>query len=167
MNEYIVSLKNKRNLIKISQNSEIQINDKVHHYELLKLSNSTYRLRIDEKFYDITSSKIDNYRFNIGMEGYAFETVVMTALQEKASKVIEQTAAIHKLKDIKAPMPGMILKVKKREGEKVIAGEPVIILEAMKMENELRAPVAGKLKELFVAEGSPVEKGIKLFSIES
>ena len=166
MNEYIVTLKNKRNLIKISQNSEIQINDKVHHYELLKLSNSTYRLRIDEKFYDITSSKIDNYRFNIGMEGYAFETVVMTALQEKASKVIEQTAAIHKLKDIKAPMPGMILKLKKKTGDKIELGDSMMILEAMKMENDIKAPSSGVVKEIYVSEGAAVEKGAKLFSIE-
>ena len=69
--------------------------------------------------------------------------------------------------EVKAPMPGMILKVNKQVGEEVLSGESVIILEAMKMENELRSPVTGKLKELFVKEGNPVEKGIKLFSIES
>ena len=166
MNEYVVTLKDKRSLIKISQNSEITINGETHHYELIVLNNSTYRLRIDERFYDITSAKIDNYRFSIGLEGHTFETVVMTALQDKASKVIEQTGAAHKLKEIKAPMPGMILKLKKKNGDKIELGESVVILEAMKMENDIKAPSSGVIKDVYVSEGSAVEKGAKLFSIE-
>ena len=166
MNEYVVTLKDKRSLIKISQNSEITINGETHHYELIVLNNSTYRLRIDERFYDITSAKIDNYRFSIGLEGHTFETVVMTTLQDKASKVIEQTGAAHKLKEIKAPMPGMILKLKKKNGDKIELGESVVILEAMKMENDIKAPSSGVIKDVYVSEGSAVEKGAKLFSIE-
>lgn len=166
MNEYVVTLKNKRSLIKISQNSEVVINGKIHHYELITLNNSTYRLRIDEKFYDISSAKIDNYRFNISMEGCTFETKVMTVLQERASKVIEQTTAAHKLKEIKAPMPGMILKLKKKKGDQIELGESILILEAMKMENDIKAPSSGLVKEIYVSEGSAVEKGAKLFSIE-
>ena len=166
MNEYVVTLKDKRSLIKISQNSEITINGETHHYELIVLNNSTYRLRIDERFYDITSAKIDNYRFSIGLEGHTFETVVMTTLQDKASKVIEQTGAAHKLNEIKAPMPGMILKLKKKNGDKIELGESVVILEAMKMENDIKAPSSGVIKDVYVSEGSAVEKGAKLFSIE-
>ena len=166
MNEYVVTLKDKRSLIKISQNSEITINGETHHYELIVLNNSTYRLRIDERFYDITSAKIDNYRFSVGLEGHTFETVVMTTLQDKASKVIEQTGAAHKLKEIKAPMPGMILKLKKKNGDKIELGESVVILEAMKMENDIKAPSSGVIKDVYVSEGSAVEKGAKLFSIE-
>jgi biotin carboxyl carrier protein len=166
MNEYVVTLKDKRNLIKISQNSEITINGETHHYELIALNNSTYRLRIDEKFYDIASAKIDNYRFSVVMEGWTFETVVMTTLQERASKVIEQTGAVLKLSEIKAPMPGMIFKLKKKIGDKIELGESVIILEAMKMENDIKAPSSGVIKNVYVSEGSAVEKGAKLFSIE-
>ncbi len=166
MKDYVVTLKDKRSLIKISQNSEITINGETHHYELIVLNNSTYRLRIDERFYDITSAKIDNYRFSVGLEGHTFETVVMTTLQDKASKVIEQTGAAHKLKEIKAPMPGMILKLKKKNGDKIELGESVVILEAMKMENDIKAPSSGVIKDVYVSEGSAVEKGAKLFSIE-
>ena len=166
MNEYVVTLRNKRNLIKISQNSEITINGETHHYELIVLNNSTYRLRIDEKFYDITPAKIDNYRFNVALEGCVFETMVMTTLQDRASKVIEQTGSVNKLKEIKAPMPGMILKLKKVPGDNIEIGESVVILEAMKMENDIKASSSGVIKDVYVSEGSAVEKGAKLFSIE-
>lgn len=166
MNEYVVTHKDKRNLIKISANSEITINGKSHHYELIVLNNSTFRLRIDQKIYDISPLKIDNNRFSISLEGYTFETVAMTTLQERASKVIEQTGSGHKLREIKAPMPGMILKIKKKVGEQIESGESIIILEAMKMENDIKSPSSGVIKNIYITESSAVEKGAKLFSIE-
>jgi pyruvate carboxylase subunit B len=63
-------------------------------------------------------------------------------------------------------MPGLILKIRKNVGDKVEQGESVIILEAMKMENDLKAPASGQIKKIFVTEGSAVEKGSALFSIE-
>jgi biotin carboxyl carrier protein len=68
--------------------------------------------------------------------------------------------------NVKAPMPGLILKVRKKVGEQVELGESVIILEAMKMENDLKAPASGIITELKVTEGMPVEKNTLLFSIE-
>ncbi|NWF49169.1 MAG: hypothetical protein HXY49_01360 [Ignavibacteriaceae bacterium] len=67
--------------------------------------------------------------------------------------------------EIKAPMPGLILKVNKSKGEKVKKGESVLILEAMKMENDLKAGENGIVKDIFVNEGVTVEKGVTLFSI--
>ncbi|MFC2082111.1 biotin/lipoyl-containing protein, partial [Bacteroidota bacterium] len=67
---------------------------------------------------------------------------------------------------IKAPMPGLILKVKKNIGDDVEIGESVVILEAMKMENEIRSPVSGKIKEILVKEGISVEKDEIIISIE-
>jgi biotin carboxyl carrier protein len=62
-------------------------------------------------------------------------------------------------------MPGLILKIKKNVGDKVEQGESVIILEAMKMENDLKSPSSGIIEKVFVSEGSAVEKGTALFSV--
>ena len=67
---------------------------------------------------------------------------------------------------MKAPMPGMVLKIKKQVGDNVVRGESVLILEAMKMENDLRAHTSGIIKSLNVKEGMAVEKGYMLFIIE-
>ncbi|MBF0100297.1 MAG: pyruvate carboxylase subunit B [Desulfobacterales bacterium] len=58
-----------------------------------------------------------------------------------------------------APMPGMIIKVLKNKGDKVQAGETLVVLEAMKMENTLPAPVGGTISEIFVKSGDAVLKG--------
>ena len=65
-----------------------------------------------------------------------------------------------------APMPGTILKVLKAAGDAVKAGEVVLILEAMKMENEITAPVDGTIASLNLTEGSTVAGGDLLFDVK-
>ena len=65
-----------------------------------------------------------------------------------------------------SPMPGKVVKLLVNEGQEVEAGQGVIVVEAMKMENELKSAVAGKVKEIFVAEGQVVESGAKLLLVE-
>lgn len=64
------------------------------------------------------------------------------------------------------PMPGKVVKLLVSEGQEVEAGQGVIVVEAMKMENELKSAVAGKVKEIFVEEGQVVESGAKLLLVE-
>jgi len=66
---------------------------------------------------------------------------------------------------IKAEMAGTIVRIVKSEGENVRKGEPVVILEAMKMENEVVAPFDGVVEKIFVKEGDRVQQGDLLFSL--
>jgi len=63
-------------------------------------------------------------------------------------------------------MPGKVVKLLVNEGEEVKRDQGVIVVEAMKMENELKSAVAGKVKEIFVKEGEIVESGAKLLLVE-
>ncbi len=67
---------------------------------------------------------------------------------------------------VNAPMPGTILNVLVNVGDTVKAGETVMILEAMKMENEIAAPRAGKIASINVNKGATVESGVLLYTIE-
>ncbi|HET8680262.1 MAG TPA: biotin/lipoyl-containing protein [Micromonosporaceae bacterium] len=60
---------------------------------------------------------------------------------------------------VRAPMPGLVVRVLVETGQEVAAGAGMVVLEAMKMENELRAPAAGVVKGVRVTAGEPVEKG--------
>ncbi len=66
---------------------------------------------------------------------------------------------IHKISAIKAPMPGLVLSVLVEPGQEVVYGEPMVILEAMKMENVIKSPGEGTVKRIVVSKGKPVEKG--------
>lgn len=67
---------------------------------------------------------------------------------------------------VAAPMPGKVVKVFVKVGDEVKEGQGVVVVEAMKMENELKAPKAGKVIEVAAKEGTAVENGAKLVVIE-
>ena len=64
--------------------------------------------------------------------------------------------------EIVAPMPGKIVKILISEGEEVAHGQGLLVIEAMKMQNELRAPRAGRVERVYVAEGRGVETATRL-----
>ena len=63
---------------------------------------------------------------------------------------------------VKAPMPGVVLKVQVQQGQAVKAGQVLVILEAMKMENEIVAPKDGTVAQIVAAKGASVESGAPL-----
>ena len=65
-----------------------------------------------------------------------------------------------------APMPGLIVRVNVKERDQVRAGQGLVVIEAMKMENELRAGAAGVVRRVLIAPGSAVEKGAVLLELE-
>ena len=67
---------------------------------------------------------------------------------------------------VTAPMPGKVVKLLVKEGQEVQTDEGVIVVEAMKMENELKSATAGKVREIYVREGEIVESGAKLILVE-
>lgn len=69
-------------------------------------------------------------------------------------------------KIVLAPMPGLVVRLLVEPGEAVSAGQGVVVVEAMKMENELRAPMAGTIATIEVAPGATVEKGALLVTLE-
>jgi biotin carboxyl carrier protein len=70
------------------------------------------------------------------------------------------------VQEINSPMPGKVVKVFVKEGEVVKEGQPLVVVEAMKMENELKAHRAGTVTKVFAKEGVAVENGAKLVVVE-
>ena len=70
------------------------------------------------------------------------------------------------VKKITAPMPGKVVRILSAVGDQVEAGQSVIVIEAMKMQNELKAPKSGVIKKIAVSEGAAVEAGQSLAEIE-
>jgi biotin carboxyl carrier protein len=71
----------------------------------------------------------------------------------------------HKLQQIKAPMPGKVLDIKVKEGDNINKGDSLLVLEAMKMENIIKAPEAAVIKKIHAAKGKAVEKNEVLIEL--
>lgn len=92
----------------------------------------------------------------------------VTVEDERTRTLRELTGARHARAAggvIRAPMPGLVLRVEVEAGQQVVAGQGVVVLEAMKMENEITAPAAGKVTKVHVAAGEAVEKGTALVEV--
>lgn len=165
MNDFVVTVNEKKIRVTLS-GEHASIDGKEFKYSLSGLSSSTYNFIVDNKSYIISAGKNGYSEYIITLKGQVFETKVLSALQEKAANLIESKSVKHSITIIKSPMPGMILKIKRKAGEDIVQGDSLLILEAMKMENDIRAPVSGKVKEIKVSEGQAVEKGIPLIIIE-
>jgi biotin carboxyl carrier protein len=68
--------------------------------------------------------------------------------------------------EIVAPMPGKIVKVLVSENQEVMGGQGLLVIEAMKMQNEIRAPRAGRVQRIYAQEGTGVEAGLRLLRLE-
>ena len=121
-------------------------------------------------------------KFNVTVNGQAYEVEVeeveagqssavpapRAAAAPKAAPKAAKPAAAAPAGDgdpIKAPMPGNILDVKVKAGDKVKNGDPIVVLEAMKMENPIPAPRDGTITSIVVSKGSTVEAGQLLATI--
>lgn len=166
MSEYIVSINEKKIQLNFISDSKVIYNGEELDFEILETVNNVYFLRIAEKIYNFTCTHKNNENLVLFSQSEKIELTVRTSLQEKASELLAQKLFHNCHLEVKAPMPGMILKLKKNKGDKVNHGEAVMILEAMKMENEIRSVNKGIIKDVYVKEGAKVEKGVVLFSIE-
>ena len=101
--------------------------------------------------------------------GYLGEHHEVEVIDERTRHIRSLTGAGQKGSGpttLKAPMPGLVVRVAVEAGAKVEAGSPLVVLEAMKMENELRATAAGVVKGVTVKAGQAVEKGQVLVEFE-
>jgi biotin carboxyl carrier protein len=115
-----------------------------------------------ESFEADVQRKGDDYEVLIGGDCHKF--TLMNEQLKALSRAGGKAAAGKAL--VTSPMPGKVVKLLVNEGEEVQSDQGVIVVEAMKMENELKSAVAGKVKEIFVKEGEVVESGAKLLLVE-
>jgi len=131
------------------------------------LSETRSVLLVDDRSFevDIHSDGFDDARtvFMLGVEiPVRVEGYHLARLRRTAGMTTDHSIQ----KSLPAPMPGLILEVKVSDGDKVAKGDPLVIIEAMKMENVIKAPADGVVKTVNVAQGDSVEKGDQMLEFE-
>lgn len=124
---------------------------------------------------DILSLLVGGQAYEVRRDGNGADMAVIVSGRRFAAEVTDprslrgrraKAGSTDGPKKITAPMPGKVVRIVKPEGAEVEAGEGVIVIEAMKMQNELKAPKAGKVGKLLVGEGGAVNAGDTLAIIE-
>src|SRR5690625_4756562 len=114
----------------------------------------------------VTHQDRDQRYFEMEICGNKYRISIETALDQLIEELgfsIRDTASINQ---VNAPMPGLILEVMVHQGQEVEQGDPLLVLEAMKMENTIVAPRQGIVKDLLVEAGQTADKGQLLLELD-
>jgi biotin carboxyl carrier protein len=155
---------------------KIELKGSRHTVEILQAGQSS-QFAIDGVNVDANALEISPGIYSILIGGHSFEARVEPfggALRITVGKA-EFTASVRdprkwqrnhhagaiseKRQQVTAPMPGCVVRVLVRSGDQVEAGQGIVVVEAMKMQNEIRSPKTGKVDRVLVVEGQPVSAG--------
>ncbi len=103
---------------------------------------------------------------SLSIDGLAFRAEIVDEARARLTSVTGGRAAGHARHELRAPMPGLLIKVLCQPGDAVQAGQPLVVLQAMKMENELSLPRGGTIASISAAPGQSVEQGQVLLVVE-
>lgn len=113
----------------------------------------------------VTGERSGDLVVQIAEHTYRFTTGRSTAGGSRRSGAAAGGAAGGR-SEVRTPMPGKVVRLLREEGERVAAGDGVLVFEAMKMQNEIRAPESGVIANMRAARGTPMEGGELLFVVE-
>ncbi len=107
----------------------------------------------------IIESEGQGKKFIVEVDGESFHIEIKDELDQVLDTLGFNNVAVKQIKEIKAPMPGLVLDISVEPGQELAAGDRILILEAMKMENSILMHAAGVIKKVLVKKGQPVDKG--------
>ncbi|MDQ3262956.1 MAG: biotin/lipoyl-binding protein [Myxococcota bacterium] len=142
----------------------LTLEGKTHEIDALTLEHGAVSLLIDDRSYHVEfEEQGDEVLVQVGKQLTRIDVADERKLRLRAGQAGFQ---VEGKQTLLAPMPGKVVKVLVKQGDEVTEGQGLVVVEAMKMENELKSPKAGKITELFAKEGSTVEINAKLLTVE-
>ncbi len=123
-------------------------------------------LLLDGRSHRLVAHQQARGRWTLHLGGRRLEAEVVDERTRRIREMTGISGAAAGPRTVTAPMPGLVLEVEVEEGDEVEVGQGLVIVEAMKMENELRAQAPGRVARVLVAAGEPVEKDQVLLEFE-
>lgn len=164
--KYTAIIDDKAYLIEVGANNTVRVDGEPHSVDFHGIDGSTlYSLLMDNRSWEVLVSRNgDEYRVLIDGELH------IVNIQDERTRKLAKAEAKGTLTagelHIKAPMPGLVRGVNVNVGDSIVTRQGIVILEAMKMENELRSPRGGVVKEVRVKPGDKVDQGQVLVVIK-
>jgi len=156
----VVSLLGNRHEVDILPDGRVVVDGRGHAASLVATSPPRGRsLLLDGASFALLARCAGGGAWELQLDGRSVSAEVLDARTARVRELSAAAAGRVEVAALKAPMPGLVVRVAVGEGDAVEEGDTVLIVEAMKMENELRAPGAAKVTRLHAAPGEAVEKG--------
>lgn len=163
--KYLTSVNGKEHSVEILDERHIKLNGKAVEINFTSISNQpVYSLLMAGKSYEayVYAGEDD---LQVLIQGHSYSVKVEDEREKRlraaAGSTVSDTSEFH----LKSPMPGMVVALPVSEGQQVVKGQVLVILESMKMQNELKSPRDGTLARLRVKPGDSVELRQTLLSV--
>lgn len=148
--------------------SEGKVNQQAYSLDVMKQDASRFNVRYGDGSFEVEVHEFDKESKTaiINVNGISHELSMQDDIDILLDKMGLSDALVQKVGEVKAPMPGLVLDIRASVGDEIAEGDPLLVLEAMKMENVLKSPTAGVIKSISVEKGQAVEKNQILVSFE-
>jgi biotin carboxyl carrier protein len=143
-----------------SKDEKITINDKPLNWDTIRIKDGYFHILHDHISYraEVVKTDFTTKTFIIKLNGKNFTVSLKDKFDLLLEKLGMDNVNSNKINSIKAPMPGLIIDLKIKVGDEVKQNDPLLILEAMKMENVIKAPGDAAIKAVNIKKGDSVEK---------
>jgi biotin carboxyl carrier protein len=156
--KYIATINETDFEIELLDEGRVSVNGQVSQVNLeLVDKGSAYSFLLDGESYTAFVLQ-ENGRMQVFIDGVRYTAEVLDEHEKLLREVAANTGGLDDVYELKAPMPGLVIKLPVSVGQVVSQGDVLVILESMKMQNELRAPQPGIVEEVLAQEGGSVEK---------
>ena len=145
-----------------------ELNEESFDWDVLKVKEGSFHIiRNNQSFNaEVIEANTAEKTFVIKVNGNTYEMKVKDQFDELLEKMGMANLGAGKVSELKAPMPGLVLDIVAGAGSEIKKGDPLLVLEAMKMENIIKSPTDGKVKKVNVEKGAAVEKNEVLIHFE-
>jgi biotin carboxyl carrier protein len=166
MIKYIATVAEKEYEIEIVDEHHVIIGNRLYEIDLASVSEqAVYSLLVDNQSYEIYTYPGDSENLQVFVLGRMYDVRVEDERERRLRAQAGSTVAAGGEYHLKAPMPGLVVNIPVQEGQMVEKGQVLLILESMKMQNELKSPRAGKVSRIRVKPGESVEQRTTLLSV--
>jgi biotin carboxyl carrier protein len=144
-----------------SDDGSFVVDNELLKWDVAEISDGYCHIIVDNKSYKAELVKADysTKTFTFKINGRMYSVTLRDKFDQLLEKMGMTNSTAGKVNNIKAPMPGLIVDLKVKEGDEVKMGDTLLILEAMKMENSIKSPGDGIVKTVKAKKGASVEKG--------
>jgi biotin carboxyl carrier protein len=163
--DYVVRIDGREIRVRTGENGRFQFDGIGKNVDIRETGEGRYSILIDGVSVPVVISPGPDRSLQLLSRGRIVRAVVETERDRLLSAAGGKATHHRTAARIVAPMPALVIKTSVAEGDEVEEGQPLAILEAMKMENEVRSPMKGKITKLAVREGQTVDKGALLVTI--
>jgi biotin carboxyl carrier protein len=140
----------------------VEIGGRTVHADVVALGRQL-SIRVDGVVVDLTTEGTPP---DVGVVACGYRTYMQVESErQRAADAVKKGGGAAVDQTVRAPMPGRVVKLLVAAGDSVVAGQPILVMEAMKMENEIKAKTGSKIAEVHVLAGAAVERGAKLITL--